>query len=36
MRIWMQVLRERMEGWKRNLRVEEIVEQVLAVERWKG
>lgn len=23
-----------LEGWKRNLRVEEIVEQVLAVERW--
>jgi 23S rRNA (adenine2503-C2)-methyltransferase len=25
-----------LEGWKRNLRVEEIVEQVLAVERWNG
>jgi 23S rRNA (adenine2503-C2)-methyltransferase len=24
-----------LEGWKRNLRVEEIVEQVLAVERWR-
>jgi 23S rRNA (adenine2503-C2)-methyltransferase len=23
-----------LEGWKRNLRVEEIVEQILAVERW--
>src|SRR5438094_9777642 len=23
-----------LDGWKRNLRVEEIVEQVLAVERW--
>jgi len=23
-------------GWKRNLRVEEIVEQVLAIERWKA
>jgi 23S rRNA (adenine2503-C2)-methyltransferase len=23
-----------LEGWKRNLRVEEIVEQVLAIERW--
>jgi 23S rRNA (adenine2503-C2)-methyltransferase len=23
-----------LEGWKRNLRVEEIIEQVLAVERW--
>src|SRR5208282_6719877 len=23
-----------LEGWKRNLRVEEIVEQMLAVERW--
>src|SRR5438445_12582219 len=23
-----------LEGWKRNLRVEEIVDQVLAVERW--
>ncbi|HXT09934.1 MAG TPA: 23S rRNA (adenine(2503)-C(2))-methyltransferase RlmN [Candidatus Angelobacter sp.] len=25
-----------LEGWKRNLGVEEIVEQVLAVERWNG
>jgi 23S rRNA (adenine2503-C2)-methyltransferase len=25
-----------LEGWKRNLGVHEIVEQVLAVERWKG
>jgi 23S rRNA (adenine2503-C2)-methyltransferase len=25
-----------LEGWKRNLAVEEIVEQVLAVERWNG
>ena len=24
-----------LEGWKRNLRVEEIVDQVIAVERWK-
>src|SRR3954453_21395467 len=23
-----------LEGWKRNLRVEEIVEQILAIERW--
>src|SRR5258708_35323984 len=23
-----------LDGWKRNLRVEEIVEQVVAVERW--
>jgi len=25
-----------LEGWKRNLAVEEIVEQVLAIERWRG
>src|SRR3954452_6705916 len=25
-----------LEGWKRNLRVEEIVEQILAIERWKA
>ena len=25
-----------LDGWKRNLRVDEIVEQVLAVERWHG